>query len=56
MTPTYNTGKVRIGLSYQPPRRVTFDRHDTTIQLALLQPARRPGLASRLIAKLTKPS
>lgn len=45
MTPL-NTGKVRIGLSYVPPRRVNMDSDDLFIQSLLL---RKPQTVSQRV-------
>lgn len=34
--PPYNTGKVLIGLTYQPPTRLTYSRQEERLQRALL--------------------
>jgi hypothetical protein len=40
MKRVYNTGRVRIGLAYEPPRRVEMSLDAERLQLALL---RRPN-------------
>jgi len=48
--PPYDTGKVKIGLYYTPPRRCPVSRDALLLQSALLStPFNRPSLFDRLI-------
>lgn len=48
--PPYDTGKVKIGLYYTPPRRCYLSRDSLLLQSALLStPLNRPSLLDRLI-------
>jgi hypothetical protein len=51
MTKIYNTGKVRIGLAYQPSQCAYHDRDALMLQSALLNPAR-PTFFGRIAAKI----
>jgi len=48
--PPYDTGKVKIGLYYTPPRRCPVSRDSLLLQSALLSTAKnRPTFTDRLI-------
>jgi len=49
MKTTYNTGRVQIGLLYQPSTKRVFSRDELTIQNALLN-QRTGGLFERIAA------
>lgn len=48
-----NTGKVQIGLLYQPTNRAHHDRDATLLQTALLN-RREAGAAEQLLVRLTR--
>lgn len=47
---TYNTGKVRIGLAYEPPRRNEMSLDAERIQLLLLRRPTKPMARHTLLA------
>lgn len=51
MTP-YNTGKVKIGLAFEPTRHRTFTRSEILVQRALLAAPKPPGLARTILETL----